>query len=223
MDHPRVCGEQGTSGYPIWAQPGSPPRVRGTVPCASDTTQGYGITPACAGNSAEPPCCGIHIEDHPRVCGEQAKGQIGHKSTKGSPPRVRGTEGHSVMGKQVPRITPACAGNRRTARCPPEARKDHPRVCGEQLAMIRGASPTSGSPPRVRGTVSPLQRAQRHQGITPACAGNRTKTTYSNAETEDHPRVCGEQEFSWSTTSAPLGSPPRVRGTGSRCCPPRTI
>ena len=32
------------------------------------------------------------------------------------------------------------------------------------------------------------------QGITPACAGNRQLYIRGNQRSQDHPRVCGEQE-----------------------------
>ena len=52
-DHPRVCGEQFSSLTWMASASGSPPRVRGTAAARSALWQGHGITPACAGNSAE--------------------------------------------------------------------------------------------------------------------------------------------------------------------------
>ncbi len=49
-DHPRVCGEQLSSGLRILFILGSPPRVRGTVTFLRTPKSAYGITPACAGN-----------------------------------------------------------------------------------------------------------------------------------------------------------------------------
>ena len=71
----------------------------------------------------------------------------------------------------------------------------------------------SGSPPRVRGTEPPSPAYLMSVRITPACAGNRHRCAWAISNTEDHPRVCGEQ---WSITMvSPVatGSPPRVRGT----------
>ncbi len=50
---------------------GSPPRVRGTAIYHILAGQPYWITPACAGNSAVFFKLLLHIQDHPRVCGEQ--------------------------------------------------------------------------------------------------------------------------------------------------------
>ncbi len=70
-DHPRVCGEQPRLVNYAWQQQGSPPRVRGTVKLSQQEAELLRITPACAGNRADPDLAGIQISDHPRVCGEQ--------------------------------------------------------------------------------------------------------------------------------------------------------
>ena len=45
------------------------------------------------------------------MCGEQTLMAEDGKMNKGSPPRVRGTVGTVHVGREVGRITPACAGN----------------------------------------------------------------------------------------------------------------
>ena len=70
---------------------------------------------------------------------------------------------------------------------------DHPRVCGEQSMINAGIRDGDGSPPRVRGTVTPLIWMALAIRITPACAGNRKKETSRVLLFGDHPRVCGEQ------------------------------
>ena len=114
-----------------------------------------------------------NVEDHPRVCGEQAHMHHHQSLLSGSPPRVRGTDEKTGMRTVDVRITPACAGNRRYAGWGGRRGADHPRVCGEQLG---GAIPRPyflGSPPRVRGTVHKIPIKAYLGGITPACAGNR--------------------------------------------------
>ena len=51
--------------------------------------------------------------------------------------------------------------------------EDHPRVCGEQCIDTGMVFGSSGSPPRVRGTVFSTAANRRKGRITPACAGNR--------------------------------------------------
>ena len=53
--------------------------------------------------------------DHPRVCGEQLVGVLDFAVNQGSPPRVRGTATLASALAAAGRITPACAGNRRSS------------------------------------------------------------------------------------------------------------
>ena len=97
--------------------------------------------------------------------------------------------------------------------------EDHPRVCGEQKDLGEVDGSNTGSPPRVRGTVTPFIHNMSDAGITPACAGNRTRAHSMDAGLEDHPRVCGEQRKVRNSHRPMAGSPPRVRGTAGlpRC------
>ena len=214
QDHPRVCGEQGVINKPFQKPLGSPPRVRGTDAEAVDTLAGMRITPACAGNREARLRSATNVEDHPRVCGEQKNFSTLLIMSQGSPPRVRGTGGIGISTWDLYRITPACAGNSRgRARCGP-ASADHPRVCGEQCMVGRGAGKDGGSPPRVRGTGAPSRFLITVGRITPACAGNSQPITARIMAPKDHPRVCGEQSILAITHPPDPGSPPRVRGTG---------
>ena len=75
QDHPRMCGEQKsrTSGGVGMAP--SPPHVRGTKSITHGSSTDPRITPACAGNSSFMRAKSSAIKDHPRVCGEQARGK----------------------------------------------------------------------------------------------------------------------------------------------------
>ena len=132
-DHPRVCGEQIVPVVAIEITAGSPPRVRGTELSQYIYDSLHRITPACAGNSILWRKRGIGETDHPRVCGEQKQLVPEGVQDKGSPPRVRGTEGGPMITREEARITPACAGNSPLAVARAAFAKDHPRVCGEQL------------------------------------------------------------------------------------------
>jgi len=133
----------------------------------------------------------------------------------GSPPRVRGTAAFADEPPGRDGITPACAGNRGVPGFSPQRSADHPRVCGEQSYAITAKAVGRGSPPRVRGTGSPEPACTGTPRITPACAGNRFGMMGDLTVTLDHPRVCGEQCFSYPHCSSSAGSPPRVRGTGT--------
>ena len=94
--------------------------------------------------------------------------------------------------------------------------RDHPRVCGEQLMASRLQRPIPGSSPRVRGTGGCYRRRGNTGGIIPACAGNRRRVLRQRSAPRDHPRVCGEQNFTELLSSFLTGSSPRVRGTARK-------
>ena len=109
-------------------------------------------------------------------------------------------------------ITPACAGKRLLQTSRKGRTRDHPRVCGEKVIQVVPPAPQVGSPPRVRGKVTPHHRVANDRGITPACAGKRRTTRTSGARYRDHPRVCGEKKKCYTKGGILPGSPPRVRG-----------
>ena len=92
-DHPRVCGEKTIQFAETLSKMGSPPRVRGKGPASMLRTCFEGITPACAGKSAQTVCRWFPARDHPRVCGEKRLSCQRSKQEQGSPPRVRGKAG----------------------------------------------------------------------------------------------------------------------------------
>ena len=69
------------------------------------------------------------------------------------------------------RITPACAGKTVELFEFGNAPEDHPRVCGENLALTLKSSRRAGSPPRVRGKRKDVFCGDCAARITPACAG----------------------------------------------------
>ena len=151
------------------------------------------------------------------MCGEQVLRIARRLGLNGSPPRVRGTELNLDRDVFDARITPACAGNRRERLERLEYKKDHPRVCGEQMFRPLFKSLISGSPPRVRGTVYSSSAHAPGFRITPACAGNRNFMILLRLLSLDHPRVCGEQTDTPADWLQCEGSPPRVRGTDKGC------
>ena len=136
-DHPRVCGEQEEVDMGDRAQAGSPPRVRGTAVLFEKARRRSGITPACAGNRRVAQKVESVLWDHPRVCGEQVQVKFRRTMSKGSPPRVRGTVSRYAGIPITEGITPACAGNSPFFWSRSDVYQDHPRVCGEQVALSR--------------------------------------------------------------------------------------
>ena len=88
-------------------------------------------------------------------------------------------------------------------------------MCGEQGTILNQPLNRGGSPPRVRGTACFFFKHPQDLRITPACAGNSACGQAMGNQGKDHPRVCGEQFLLSDELTANMGSPPRVRGTGS--------
>ena len=91
----------------------------------------------------------------------------------------------------------------------------HPRVCGEQIEYKHLTELSSGSSPRVRGTVFQLGVCFKRIRFIPACAGNRSRSPAPRGLPPVHPRVCGEQVLARRYLLLISGSSPRVRGTAN--------
>ena len=192
-DHPRVCGEKWIcfqSSFWLW---GSPPRVRGKGFGNRKSIDRTRITPACAGKRSLRLRLKFPIRDHPRVCGEKSTWTGGKSRVWGSPPRVRGKAERLVPIDHGTGITPACAGKRIVPKAALESTEDHPRVCGEKHRLGGKENNQIGSPPRVRGKGVVAKQHIKAAGITPACAGKRTRKISVLLSSKDHPRVCGEK------------------------------
>ena len=192
--------------------------MRGKESHARSKRQAHGITPAYAGKSSRPlrpPEC---RKDHPRVCGEKQKKSPTGLVTRGSPPHVRGKGADEQGVGGVAGITPAYAGKR--VRCSQQALPctDHPRMCGEKVAMVTTAVSTPGSPPRMRGKDLLIEHCLFTEGITPAYAGKSRYLMRKSGEQKDHPRVCGEKELRQAIAVQHIGSPPRMRGKVAMFC-----
>ena len=131
-DHPRVCREHVMDVGDSTVEPGSSPRVRGTLPARHQSKGGKRdhprvcgehrfpsvmdalrpwIIPACAGNTWMVPIILCPERDHPRVCGEHRQSLLAFRWVWGSSPRVRGTPHGLLCLGEIHGIIPACAGN----------------------------------------------------------------------------------------------------------------
>ena len=109
-DHPRRCGENLRRLKRLYQALGSPPQVRGKPSGKSTDTATSRITPAGAGKTFWRTSGHMRLRDHPRRCGENARGNCRYLLETGSPPQVRGKPPCSSSGGFFERITPAGAG-----------------------------------------------------------------------------------------------------------------
>ena len=172
---PRVCGEKSSGSVCMPGHAGSPPRMRGKVIHSLCDRPQRGITPAYTGkrNCGRQSRCST--SDHPRVCGEKRGLILRITALQGSPPRMRGKGRTTRPAPARARITPACAGKRKSCAAQKTSAWDHPRMCGEKLGVALLALAFKGSPPHVRGKVL--------YGSLIGCTA------------QDHPRMCGEKAF----------------------------
>ena len=126
---------------------------------------------------------------------------------------MRGTLVLYVLPVLRPGIIPAYAGNTCSRMFSATYSRDHPRVCGEHRQTIPQTPETSGSSPRMRGTLSVSQTKLFALGIIPAYAGNTLFLVHNPITGRDHPRVCGEHSPTCPKSGGALGSSPRMRGT----------
>ena len=87
-------------------------------------------------------------------------------------------------------------------------------MCGEKPVDARNVAVQRGSPPHVRGKVLHEDFEWRDDGITPACAGKRSRSGSAAPRSRDHPRMCGEKQKLSVPKRGKMGSPPHVRGKG---------
>ena len=170
-DHPRLCGEKGSSvpgGDCFWGSP-PPMRGKGELPCPVNGLNG--ITPAYAGKSFfdDPPKS--LFEDHPRLCGEKANLLGVTTDYLGSPPPMRGKDKITLSVFIFKRITPAYAGKSEIVPCFENGIKDHPRLCGEKIDFAYKWKWLDGSPPPMRGKAYSCICPSTMSRITPAYAG----------------------------------------------------
>ena len=210
--HPRVCGENPGVVYKSPGGVGSSPRVRGKLDFFKCARQFLGLIPACAGKTNPLAHNPDSLRAHPRVCGENPEAYDAEAANAGSSPRVRGKPSNTPEPWVRRRLIPACAGKTRTQLSGHEAKRAHPRVCGENTREARKLVRSSGSSPRVRGKLSRALMTRSSIGLIPACAGKTSQPRARSWHRSAHPRVCGENLSRGVKNVAGKGSSPRVRG-----------
>ena len=166
--------------------------MRGKRLPRADRALQQGITPADAGKTAFGCIPQAAARDHPRGCGENLSSKTACRLKAGSPPRMRGKLGVSMLYVALIRITPADAGKTTKPSLRGTTDTDHPRGCGENGNTPNSLCCSTGSPPRMRGKQCRFNRFQRFEWITPADAGKTKPVDCLAQRNADHPRGCGE-------------------------------
>ena len=97
-----------------------------------------------------------------------------------------------LLARVVLGLTPAYAV--KTMYTAPESTgvRNHPRVCGKDLARWNFKSPSAESPPRMRERRINRYDTGASAGITPAYAGKTSYLRNHSLALQNHPRVCGK-------------------------------
>ena len=119
------------------------------------------------------------------------------------------------QAERVGRLIPACAGKTGPTPGRNSPSRAHPRVCGENHALLVNDPNSLGSSPRGRGKRQHPRRGGAAGGLIPACAGKTRSGGSLPGGRPAHPRVCGENVALSHDAVYSTGSSPRVRGKHS--------
>ena len=133
--------------------------------------------------------------------------------TIGSSPRMRGTRYLLHIDCRDHRFIPAHAGNTLASTVTVWPFAVHPRACGEHSLCTVGACGSSGSSPRMRGTLLADYLGGLRYRFIPAHAGNTLIAISFALAYPVHPRACGEHAAARPLVKWLNGSSPRMRGT----------
>ena len=153
--HPHVCGEHTVAGLDVVVSLGSSPRMRGTRGRYEPELRELGLIPTYAGNTIDKLPTIDLSGAHPHVCGEHQRVRARKMMSRGSSPRMRGTQRAPQPEPYPSGLIPTYAGNTRMG-CRTGCRFwAHPHVCGEHNSLVTLDRYEQGSSPRMRGTHAP--------------------------------------------------------------------
>ena len=194
---------------------GSSPRMRGSPVARVAARHEAGIIPAHAGLTSTCLRPMRRRQDHPRACGAHAAPSPASTRETGSSPRMRGSRRVYGVGAILEGIIPAHAGLTTGQKHKKKKEGDHPRACGAHVILSQSKMSSSGSSPRMRGSLDTGAVKSYSDGIIPAHAGLTHRRDFSFRWKWDHPRACGAHTLAATLRSAGTGSSPRMRGSRS--------
>ena len=160
----------------------------------------------------------LNCPAHPRACGENlCQLHVAHAPT-GSSPRMRGKLASDICATSADRLIPAHAGKTWARPSSRTSSWAHPRACGENDSVLRGARGSYGSSPRMRGKRGTGPAWRRGVGLIPAHAGKTFVFAGRATRVRAHPRACGENVGTIEAARLTGGSSPRMRGKPFFCC-----
>ena len=132
--------------------------------------------------------------EHPRVCGENRPLRGCWGGGEGTSPRMRGKHFLIVDPCAGDGNIPAYAG--KTLQLQPDQviLEEHPHVCGENSRRPAPCGTFIGTSPRMRGKRFTASGPGCGGGNIPAYAGKTFMPIFAKKFSQEHPRVCGENQ-----------------------------
>ena len=129
---------------------------------------------------------------HPRACGDHCGGLLTKQRETGSSPRLRGSRWNTTRGRYEVRFIPALAGITRRGLGRLRGCTVHPRACGDHSIVSETANTSTGSSPRLRGSLEMPEFLEDIERFIPALAGITSLTPCLRSPNSVHPRACGD-------------------------------
>ena len=126
---------------------------------------------------------------------------------------MRGSLAQLVAYMGTPGIIPAHAGLTMQGLPLSIEAGDHPRACGAHSWRTDASTCSTGSSPRMRGSLRFYPNVASTIGIIPAHAGLTISSLICRQPLWDHPRACGAHADPQGDLLIVSGSSPRMRGS----------
>ena len=211
--HPHGCGERHSHLTNVLDCLGSSPRVWGTQDRKNPRNPKPRFIPTGVGNAGIVPAMTSICSVHPHGCGERINRWYEEQKSVGSSPRVWGTRHPGPAAEASHRFIPTGVGNATRPVGFFALLTVHPHGCGERQEHIWYSAFSSGSSPRVWGTLWIKRCFVIFSRFIPTGVGNASwRYGYPNC-CAVHPHGCGERKKSSWCLFAVSGSSPRVWGT----------
>ena len=192
---------------------GSSPRLWGTHRLRNSIQWRLRFIPTPVGNTGEIFPAGGDSPVHPHACGEHICSPVSASRTRGSSPRLWGTQFAFVAAIVCRRFIPTPVGNTKLAQALYDCQPVHPHACGEHCRRQDKIDSDIGSSPRLWGTHEGLVAKIAGRRFIPTPVGNTEPFGYSRTDISVHPHACGEHERIPKSIDSASGSSPRLWGT----------
>ena len=169
--------------------------------------------PTNVGNTSAKPGIMSIRSVHPHACGEHDTWTKRPFESRGSSPRMWGTQtrGNGTVG--VERFIPTHVGNTPPDRGTGYRTSVHPHACGEHsFASMKGAC-AAGSSPRMWGTLHDTHPVHEPRRFIPTHVGNTRPNPAAGIAGAVHPHACGGHVYVKPGLRVNCGSSPRMWGT----------